>query len=139
MKMCCTEVGRFNADFAYINGGALHEVEIKTSVADFKADFKKRKHKIYEHNTRTYWAPNFFYFAVEAQLVPKIAHLLANYPKYGLIVINASKPVNFYKCSTSVVKRAKPLHGNSISDKVQETFIARMSSEIATFWMNKVK
>jgi hypothetical protein len=141
IKMCCTEVGNYSADFAYIKNGALYEVEIKISLSDFKSDFKKRKHKLYESERYSLFKPNYFYYAVPVSLLPKITPILINYPKYGIIVIKEDDTHRFNRnfSNTKIVKTAKILHSYYVPDKVTEKFISRMTSEIATFWKNKVR
>jgi hypothetical protein len=81
-----TEVGYFNSDFLAVSKKGLIEIEVKTSKSDFKADFKKEKHKIYETGTSP-WTPTFFYFAVPEELASFAAGKLAG-TKYGILVIN---------------------------------------------------
>ena len=47
VSLLATECGWFSADVLFVRKQRLHEVEIKTSWSDFKADFKKPKHEFF--------------------------------------------------------------------------------------------
>jgi len=127
-----TEVGEFNSDFLAIRKGNMFEIEIKTSKADLNADFKKRKHTIYEQD-KSVWTPNYFYFAVPNNLVEyAFAKCVDN--NYGVLEILESGP---WKERVRVVKRAKKLHNRFAPEKVKYYLINRLSSEMANLRINE--
>lgn len=92
------------SDFvSFYKSGYCQEVEVKTSVSDFKADFKKKKHRIMIdppvcHPPFTPSIPNRFYFAVPEYLIN-----VEDVPEYaGLIYLSST--------STDIVKNAPLLH-----------------------------
>lgn len=52
VRYIASECGQFNSDMLLINKELLIEVEIKTSFADFKNDFKKDKHLIFNRSLK---------------------------------------------------------------------------------------
>ncbi len=99
-----------------MKSGYVNEIEIKISKADFKNDFKKRKHQIMEnlkqdnlHNRQKKYSPNYFWFAIPEALYLKIDFPIHEY--YGLIVIN--EPLHVI----SIINRAKRLHTDKITQK----------------------
>lgn len=65
------------------------EIEIKTSLADFFADFhnKSGKHRVYTGNASIPPCVNFFAFCVPLEIYDKCREFLnKNYPQYGLFV-----------------------------------------------------
>lgn len=124
-----TEVGTFSADALGINEKRMIEVEIKISIQDFKADFRKPKHSVYnkdyEMNWGTAWIPNQFYFAVKPEMVEEAKSLLTNRgrEKYGLLLIDTFQ----------VAKRAHALHDREPSTKVKFGCALRMGSELIRY------
>lgn len=97
-SIVASEVGAFNADILTISKkNELIEVEIKTSKADFNADFKKKKHQFYKL-AKNAWTPHKFYFAVPKEILEYCANKLVGSP-YGLLEITpeiAVKKKKFY-------------------------------------------
>lgn len=93
----------WESDFIAVDGqGNIFEYEIKRSIADFRADFRKRKHVIFGRaltEKTTPYAPNFFYFVCPAGVVsPK------QVPSYaGLIYVYSNKELK-------TVKKPKQIH-----------------------------
>lgn len=89
--MVATEAGSFNSDvLIYDAERKLIEIEVKVSLTDFKSDFRKPKHQIYEEARRVSFhdkynfQPHYFFFAVPEDLLPSIMPLLIGKP-YGVI------------------------------------------------------
>lgn len=124
-----TEVGTFSADALGINEKRMIEVEIKISIQDFKADFRKQKHmaygKDYDISWGNTWIPNQFYFAVKPEMVEEAKGLLTQYgrEKYGLLLID----------TFMVAKRAQTLHDREPSTKAKFGCALRMGSELIRY------
>ena len=66
---CATECGDFSADFLAVNkNNELIEIEVKISISDLKADFKKKKHEYYKNENKDF-TPKYFYYCVPEYLV----------------------------------------------------------------------
>ena len=134
-----TEAGIFNADVLTCGSdNKFIEFEVKTSYADLKKDFAKKKHKIYAKANSSLkpamCTPTHFYFVIPEELLDKCKELVVSYPKYGIIVY-------YGRGELFTRKRAKPLHSENSSvwvNKFKKIIVARMSSEIAIMW-NKYK
>jgi len=102
----------------------IYEYEVKISRSDFKADFKKEKHKLMLEkasvidsniNDVWYYTPNYFYFVVPLNLVS-----IDEIPEYaGLIYIN--ELLGF-----ETIKKAPLLH----KIKATDTFIRKLSHNL---------
>jgi hypothetical protein len=53
-----SECGLYNADMLLIKKDLLIEVEVKTSMTDFKNDFKKAKHSVFNQSVRSNYEKN---------------------------------------------------------------------------------
>jgi len=131
----CTECGRYSADVLLYNI-FLIEIEVKCSLSDFYADFRKKKHLLYlreRSNAGSYsknMIPNKFYFAVSDKLYEPVNNFLKDNPqfnKYGIIVVYPSEKI-------SIKKSAKLLHSESPSQMMLDIMIRRMSSEICVLY-----
>ena len=94
--------------------GYLHEIEIKVSRSDFKADFKKRKHLYLSKqlNITTDRIPNYFWYACPWGLI-----MPEEVPAYaGLIWINPRSYVH----GNEEVWKAPRIHKSKVSDKRKE-------------------
>jgi hypothetical protein len=140
MQLVCTEAGAFNADVLGLDDTKSIEVEVKKSVADFRADFQKtRKHWIYSHlkeeGSKAVYAPNFFWYLTYAKLGPQCLAVLdeLGIQYAGLAVLNmpttATGQAGHY---ISVLRRAPRLHGNKPHPKLVRTVQMRMGSELTT-------
>jgi len=92
----------WESDYFCVNReGYAFEVEVKISKKDFKNDFKKEKHKLFEDNSTVQkgrLTPNRFYYAVPKDLLTE-----SDIPKYaGLIYVDNTHAY--------IVKRAPFLH-----------------------------
>lgn len=127
-------MGKFNADFIAIGKGRFLEIEIKTSKQDLVADFKKRKHQIYESRKNHVWCPQEFYFAVPEELVDYTLNKCAD-RGYGVLAIREYSKTATRQRSwmdrVRVVKRAKKIHNNPIQDKVKHIIYSRLASEMS--------
>ena len=139
-----TECGNYSSDvLAVEKDGRITEIEVKVSVADFKADFKKPKHKIFEHATtlkESVWdkkfafVPHLFYFAVPESIVPDVLPLLMGKP-YGVISvpdIELQPRLHWIQANKylKVVKRASAMRVHKITEPERKVIIGRMSSEM---------
>lgn len=109
----------------------IYEHEVKISKSDFKADFKKEKHKlmterksvterlIKENNEMIkdvwYFTPNYFYF-----VVPKDLITMEEIPEYAGLIY-ASEDLNF-----EIVKKAPLIH----KEKATSNFIRQLSHNL---------
>jgi len=145
-----TEAGGFSADVIATNGNTLlYEVEVKVSIADFRADFtgghtKKRKHAIYSGDEGLHyfgvklelpryeqcWIPNMMYYAVPQELKEQALKVLEKKnPKYGLIAVRPFNSTKFISPDVAyVVKRAKKIHTRPVEKQVMHSLAARASS-----------
>lgn len=139
ISIIATEVGRNSADVVYSVNNYLYEIEVKTSIPDFKADFKKPKHLEYKAG-KGIWTPNFFSFAVPESLVDKVLPLLEGTP-YGLIAIlgqfNEANVLNAWEARVKTVKKAKPLHMKMCAGDVKHTIVKRLASELCNLRQQK--
>ena len=132
VSIIATEAGKYNSDVIYSTNNQLFEIEVKTSVADFREDFKKSKHNEYKITTNQ-WAPNFFIFAVPAELVDKVLPHIEN-SSYGLLAINT--PFNEanilvpWDKRVKLVKRPKKLHTRQCNVLVKQIIVKRLASEL---------
>lgn len=93
----------------------VHEYEIKVTHADFKSDFKKRKHYSLKdaylkqiHKNRLRHMPNYFWYVAPLKAIPLCV------PEYaGLIEVVADE----YGLELREVRKPKLLHHNKISEK----------------------
>jgi Holliday junction resolvase-like predicted endonuclease len=91
--------------------GYTNEIEIKLNKADFKRDFKKRKHlymALAKKAVSKVHLPNYFWFAFPLSLMEKIDFEVPGH--YGMITVNEEGWPNIYR-------RAKLLHRGKITDK----------------------
>lgn len=109
----------------------IYEYEVKISRSDFKADFKKEKHKlmterksvterlIKENNEMIkdvwYFTPNYFYFVVPKDLIG-----IEEVPEYAGLIY-ASEDLNF-----EIVKKAPLIH----KEKATSNFIRQLSHNL---------
>lgn len=110
----CDVISISKADFIY-------EYEIKISKADFKADFKKLKHKLMierkavNEKKNFYYIPNYFYFVVPENLIS-----IDDIPEYaGLMYLINDKFVQ--------IKKAPLLH----KTKASVSFIRQLSHNLS--------
>lgn len=110
----CDVISISKADFIY-------EYEVKISKSDFKADFKKNKHKLMmerksvNESKNYYYIPNYFYFVVPENLIS-----LEDIPEYaGLMYIINDKFIQ--------IKKAPLLH----KTKASAAFIRQLSHNLS--------
>lgn len=130
-----TEVGNYGADLVASDGKQLVEVEVKISMADLVADFKKTKHSRYGDSAGVddRWEPNKFYFAVPSYLKDHALRRLEDVPRYGLLTIGDG-PVD--NC-TVVEKRAAVLHSRAASPCTLSAMVMRASSDLVTLYIKR--
>jgi hypothetical protein len=105
--------------------GYVNEIEIKLTKADFVRDFKKRKHQYMAESMiqRRLHTPNYFWFCIPQELLPKIDLDIPDV--YGMILVNENG-----HCP-AIHKRAKIMHREKVTEK-QIRQIAR--SVMYKFW-----
>lgn len=136
ISIFATEVGKYNADLLFVDKGLLIEIEVKTSVSDFKNDFRKKKHLEYKHPANI-WAPAIFYFAVTPDIAKQVSAELAG-TKYGLLVIHAAMKDGVFldwNKRVGVAKKAVPFHNRICQPSIKATIVHRLSSEVCNFWI----
>lgn len=132
-----TEAGHYHADVLGISEDEAVEIEVKVSRHDLNADAEKNKHKLFNCSFGDYSGPNRFYYLVPEVLKQDALELVAEVnDKYGVMIARADHGMN-YKCHEliTVVKRAKVLHPTKPSDGLKKQIIARMSSELAGWYL----
>jgi hypothetical protein len=133
---CADEVNY--KDFIFItNYGYVGEIEIKTSLADLRADFKKQKHNNIKNDYKIH--VNYFYFAVPDYLLEKATPIIEGMnTKYGIIKIYSNA---LYDIKT--IKKAKLLQpcfkDSNLFNNIKENIIARLTSKIATESLNDLR
>lgn len=123
-----TEAGPFLADCLGVAEKKMIEVEVKISLSDLKADFKKNKHRTYLVSTCQYnlkWIPTHFYYAVPGKLVDAAQALLVEHKREEYGIINADL--------FNVVRRAKWMHKRESESSVKFSLALRMGSELIRF------
>jgi hypothetical protein len=136
ISIFATEVGKYNADLLFVDKGLLTEIEIKTSVSDFKEDFKKKKHIEYKHPANI-WAPANFYFAVTPDIAKRVSAELAG-TKYGLLVIYPAMKDGIFldwNKRVAIAKKATILHNRQVMPAIKATIVHRLASEVCNFWI----
>ncbi len=87
------------------DSGYTHEYEIKRTAADYKADFKKKKHNFINIGLNTWiekYMPNYFWYITDGFDIDP--------PEYaGLINITDNRPI--------FIKEAPCLHKNKLNEK----------------------
>lgn len=107
-KLWAHNIYLFNweSDFIAIDDkGNIFEYEIKLTITDFRADFRKRKHSIFANaitQKNTPFAPNYFYFVCPAGVVtpkqvPSYAGLIYVYPNGVCKVVKKPKQIHSVK------------------------------------------
>lgn len=141
VSLIATECGRFSSDVLMVDRNLLVEFEVKISLNDFKADFKKDKHNIFEscrksenYDNRFRFTPHQFYFVVPESLVEDVSAKLIGKP-YGLISVKEVEftPNLHYLAKVGflrVVKRATLLRKQPVTIQEKEDILMRMSSEL---------
>jgi hypothetical protein len=92
--------------------GYVNEIEIKLTKADFKRDFKKRKHQYMLESMKPgsrLHTPNYFWFCIPKTLLPKIDCDIPD--NYGMILMDEN---GIYP---EIYKRAKIMHRQKVTDK----------------------
>ncbi len=94
------------------SSGYVNEIEIKLTKADFKRDFKKRKHRYMAEAMKPksrLHTPNYFWFCCPQDLLSKIDFDIPEY--YGILVVdeNGALPI--------IHKRAKIMHRDKVTNK----------------------
>jgi len=131
-KYIATEAGKWESDILVSDEREIIEIEVKVNLADFKNDFKKKKHQVYLSPTTYHknFIPNKFYFCVPEELEKESLDLLKN-SSYGLLVCLGgviTKKGTFIK----KVKKAELLK-EGVSKKLLHSLILRMGSELIRF------
>ena len=126
-----TEAGAFSADVLGINEKRMVEVEVKVSIGDLKADFRKIKHTNYSRQNHDgyqwemRWIPTHFYYAMPSEMVAEARTLLdaKGYGNYGIICYE----------DWVIAKRAAWLHKREPDSHVKFVLALRMGSELIRF------
>lgn len=84
------------------NNQLVTEIEVKISLSDFKADFKKTfKHHKFQNYNETHTCPSFFYYACPLGLIA-----LRDVPDYaGLIYVNEDGSIEYQKKAPKIHKK----------------------------------
>lgn len=151
MPICCTECkcfGTYIADVIAADDKEVIEVEIKTSLSDFNADFDKKqaKHAAYLDSTlhvtgskdsvlkpnQHYQVPNRFFYAAGPQVAKEILPKLTGLP-YGLIIVDPTNSNWALNSSVKIVKQASKIN-QTYPSAIRKAALARMSSEIINLY-----
>jgi len=140
-----TGAGLHECDVIMLTGaGMIYEYEVKCSLSDFKADFKKEhKHErmrnkglakgdqwLLEKGYNT--CPNYFYYASEENLLSE-----SLIPEYAGLVYIVGQEVR-------VIKKAPKIHSRPATDKLKDALIQSLSAKLIygcsyMNWQNKQK
>lgn len=113
----------FDADVVVSDKEKVVECEVKISWKDYRADWSKKKHS---GNYRSSFKPNMFYFAAPYDLAVRIqGDLKERSSKYGVIAITEHGTVQ-------VLRKAKKLHTNIVTEKILTYMVSRLTSELVT-------
>ena len=113
----------FDADIVVSNQKIAIECEVKISWKDYHADWSKKKHT---DNYKSMFKPNMFYFAAPYDLAVRIqGDLEERSSKYGVIAITEHGTVQ-------VLRKAKKLHTNTVTEKILTYMVSRLTSELIT-------
>ena len=113
----------FDADVVVSDKKKVVECEVKISWKDYRADWSKKKHS---ENYRSSFKPNMFYFAAPYDLAVRIqGDLEERSSKYGVIAITEHGTVQ-------VLRKAKKLHTNTVTEKILTYMVSRLTSELIT-------
>jgi len=129
-KFISTEAGRWESDVLVSNGKEIIEIETKATVADFKNDFKKKKHEVYNKPTTYHLAntvPSKFFFCVPQDMVSDVLPLLENTP-YGLLSCLEGK-ITKRGVFIQIIKDSK-VFNQKTAKKLLHKLILRMGSEL---------
>lgn len=113
--------------------GYLTEVEVKMTIADFRRDRNKMKHRNFKDNLVSY-PTHLFYFAVPKELANKVKLLCDQlYPYAGVIGSNGLDQYD-----VTIYREAKPLWGTKLTFpqllrmvREQSATICRLSRKLA--------
>jgi hypothetical protein len=144
MPLVCTEAGYWSADVLGIDDTKCVEVEIKKSIADLRADFRRktRKHETYANlkaDGRAIWSPNYFWIFVPAsigrQALTVLDELDAKHAGLAVLEAETTRPGHAGRWVT-ILRRAPRLHGNKPHPKLVRAIQLRMGSELTTLRLN---
>lgn len=125
-----TPNGWYESDlYVVTNAGYAVEYEIKTSLSDFRADFRKRdKHRRLASEHRSSCRPARFFYACPAMVIS-----LRDVPSYaGLVYFNwVQEHYVTASPAKTVIKNAPRLSGEKVS---RETIAAMRRSSYYRFW-----
>lgn len=146
-----TEVGNYSSDVLVVTkDNTLIEFETKVSLVDFKADFRKDKHNIFENaskqekwDKKMVFVPHYFYFAVPESIVTDVLPLLVGKP-YGVVAVPDIAFIPNLKWVDAnkylrVVKRAVCMRKFDVTESEKKIIISRMSSELINLRINKIR
>ena len=130
------------SDVMAYEDGQFIEVEIKTSLADFKNDFKKvagrhiNKHALMESwNGRTF-IPNRFYFAIPEKLESKVVAFMdeAGKSSLGLLVVDHRLQVRAAKTT----RLLRPVDSSAFSTQARKVHM-RSTSQLGNILLKQAK
>lgn len=112
----------WEADMISVTGaGYVNEYEIKISKSDFKADFKKPKHKLFlgENKRHKHFPAYFWYVTYGFELE------MANIPEYAgwINMQHGGRSKTLY---TSVIKKAPKINSYKLSEKMRNKLYTNM-------------
>ena len=136
--LCATEVttreGLSDVTAVTLDKRLSYEVEVKISISDLKADFKKHKHRIIKKGAKDfksyyYYFSNYFYFCVPEGILEKTMNIVnqQNVPYYGIIKIIDNKKIT-PSGRVKFVKKSKASTGSN--DHLYNVLLKRVSSEV---------
>lgn len=142
LPIVCTEVGRWNADVLGLSALQTVEVEVKTSMADLRREFKSKiaKHYLYAHAKDTSQVPNHFYFMVPSTIAEAAAKEVSEAaPAAGVASLNVDTTGRYDRDAVTVVKKAKKLREGPTPHIMLDMAMMRSSSELAGLYLYNVE
>lgn len=130
---CAVEVpsNSGQSDIVVDNGKEVVEIEVKISISDLKADFKKKKFRYFSHpyHKRKYWyfICNRFYYAIPEELCQEASKIISDMDNnFGIISVSKRTIKNK---GIEIIKVAKKIN-ETFPGCIRKTIMQRTSSDL---------
>lgn len=131
LPLVCTEVGNWSADVMGASKTRLVEVEIKKSLSDLRAEFRRKRGKhSYYRTVGSPSAPKYFYFCLPESLIERAQPIIEEgFPQAGILSFREGAGTRGH---ISSYKKAQALHRHPPDERILSAMVMRMSSELAS-------
>ena len=136
---CAVEVPFYSgiADIVVDNGKEVVEIEVKISISDLKADFKKKKFRYFrfQDNRRyIYFICNRFYYAVSEELCQVATKIISDMDNnFGIISVSKRAIGNK---GIKIIKVARKIN-DILPGRIREKIMQRTSSDLVKVKMKE--